>query len=194
MTLYCQIIDGVIHQPQELPETFAGISNFFAVDPVLLPSFGWFPFVPAQMPAYQEATQKLVQSLELVNNQVIESWQVVSMTPEEQAAFATARLTEIGNRITPFLNESVDRKSYENHVSARTVKDSSNAGWAKDGREAWAYYDLVWEQFTALQAGVQAGTTPLPTVEGWFASLPVLWPAPPLDNSNGTLSGNMTLS
>ena len=177
--MHCQIIDGVIHQPQELPETFAGISNFFAVDPVLLPSFGWFPFVPAEKPSYAEATQKLVQSLELVNNKVVESWHVVSMTPEEQAAFATARLTEIGNQIGPFLDSQVQVRQYDTIISAASWSLSNITIYKSEAEQAAAYRDGVWQQFGSLVEGVQAGNTPLPTANSWFAGLAPLW-------SNGT--------
>ena len=181
MTLYCQITNGVIGQPQSLPETFSGISNFFAVDPVLLPSFGWLPFVPAEKPAYAETTQKLVQSLELVNNQVVESWQVVSMTPEEQAAFATARLTEIGNQIGPFLDAQVQVRQYDTIISAASWSLSNITIYKSEAEQAAAYRDGVWQQFGTLVEGVQAGNTPLPTANGWFAGLAPLW-------SNGTTS------
>lgn len=118
------------------------------------------------------------------------------MTQAEQIAFATARMEAIGQSITPYINSQVANKRYESHVSARIVKDSANPEWAQDGREATAFYDACWSIFTSLQTGVQAGTTPLPTVEQFISSLPRLWtpPAPP-PNSNGTNngSGNGTL-
>lgn len=190
---YCLVKDNTIGRPQALPRNWQNISNFYLLAPEIVPSYGWFPCHTSEKPAYDDRTQKLTEALTLGDAEVFQTWHITDLTPEEQIAFATARLTEIANQITPFLNVSVARKGYESHVSARTIRESSNPKWVKDGTEAWAYYDLVWNAFEALKSGVQAGTTPLPTADEWFSSLPTLWPAqtPPPDNgnlpSNGTI-------
>lgn len=195
--LYSLVQNNIPGPPGPLPQTWMGMSNFYAFDDNTIASYGFYPCHTSDQPQYNPATQKLVETLTLGDAEVFQTWQVVALTPEEQIAFATARLTEIANRITPFLNESVARRGYEDHVSARTVRGSANPKWAQDGLEAWAYYDLVWNQFTALQttvedavmAGIEAGTIPLPTAEDWLAALPVLWPASaPSNMSNGTFS------
>ena len=190
---YCQVNpnDQIPGPPNPLPRNWQNISNFYLLDPEILASYGFYPCVISDKPDFDETTQKLVENLAFDGTQVTQSWTVESLSPEDVANFATTRLTDIANQITPFLNAAVARRGYESHVSARTIKDSSNPAWVQDGTEAWAYYDMVWNSFETLKADIQAGTAPLPTVDGWFASLPVLWPVPPPDNgnlpSNGTL-------
>jgi hypothetical protein len=192
MSLYCLVVNGNIGAPASLPRDYRNISNFYALPPADLARYNWYPFNPATPPTFTESTQKLVESLTFTGTQVNQSWQVVSLTQQEQIAFATARLTAIGQAITPYINSQVANKSYESHVSARAVASSADPEWAKDGREATAYYDAIWSIFRSLQAGVQAGTMPLPTVEQFISSLPKLWtpPAPPAPpNGNGTANG-----
>lgn len=194
VSLYCLVVNGSIGAPASLPRDYRNISNFYSLPPSELAKYNWYPFNPAAKPTINEQTQKAVETLtfDAQQGKVNQSWQVVNLTQAEQIAFATARLTAIGQAITPYINSQVANKSYESHVSARAVASSADSEWAKDGREATAYYDAIWSIFKSLQAGVQAGTMPLPTVEQFISSLPKLWtpsapPAPP--NGNGTANG-----
>jgi len=194
VSLYCLVVNGSIGAPASLPRDYRNISNFYTLPPAELARYGWYPFNSATKPTINEQTQKAVETLtfDAQRGQVNQSWQVVNLTQAEQIAFATARLTAIGQAITPYINSQVANKSYESHVSARAVATSADPEWAKDGREATAYYDAIWSIFKSLQAGVQAGTMPLPTVEQFISSLPKLWtpPAPPAPpNGNGTANG-----
>jgi hypothetical protein len=192
--MYCQVINSVPQQPRDLPITFGNVSNFYLLPQSELAKYGWFPFMSTAKPIYNEQTHKLVETLSFTGVIVMQSWSIVQMTQAEQIAFATARMEAIGQSITPYINSQVANKRYESHVSARAVKDSADPEWAQDGREATVFYDAIWSIFKSLQAGVQAGTMPLPTVEQFISSLPRLWtpPAPPSGNGTNNGTGNGT--
>lgn len=189
VSLFCFVKDGGIGAPTSLPATFANVSNFHTLPTAQLAQYGWYPFNPAAKPIYNEQTHKLVETLAFTGVIVMQSWSIVQMTQAEKIAFATARMEAIGQSITPYINSQVANKRYESHVSARAVKDSADPEWAQDGREAIAFYDACWSIFKSLQAGVQAGTMPLPTVAEFISSLPRLWTPPAPPNSNGTNNG-----
>jgi len=179
--MYCQVINGVPQPPQSLPVTFGNVSNFYLLQPTELARYGWYPFNPATPPTFTESTQKLVESLTFTGTQVNQSWQVVNLTQQEQIAFATARLQAIGQAISPYLDSQVANRQYDSIISATSWNLSNITIYKQEGAEATAFRDTCWGEFNNLVAGVQAGTTPLPTVNGFLASLPKLW------NSNGTL-------
>lgn len=193
MSLYCYVKDGGIGAPANLPQNYNNISNFYVLDAAAVATYGFYPFVSATKPAYDPATHTLQEELVFANDQVTQTWTLQPLTQEEQIAYATARLYEIGNQITPFLNNAVSRKQYESHVSARMIQSSNNPVWANEGKEAAEYYDMVWDKFESLKAEVAAGTTPLPTAEAWFASLPVLWPVDSFTGNSNNITANGTL-
>lgn len=186
---YCFIQNNITGPPQDLPQNWGNVSNFYLLPASEVAKYGFYPFSPATPPTFNESTQKRVETLTFTGTAVNQTWQVVNLTQQEQIAFATARLQAIGQAITPFLDASVGRKQYDTIVSATSWNLSNITIYKAEGEEATAYRDQVWQDFGNLVAGVQAGTTPLPTVEGWFASLPPLWPPPPPDPGNGTSNG-----
>jgi hypothetical protein len=197
MPQYCLVINGSIGAPASLPRDYQGVSNFYTLPPTDLARYGWYPFNSATPPSFTESTQKLVESLTFTGTQVNQSWQVVNLTQDEQIAFATARLQAIGQAISPYLDSQVANRQYDSIISATSWNLSNITIYKQEGAEATAFRDTCWSQFNNLVAGVQAGTTPLPTVNGFLASLPKLWapPAPPPDPGNGTSNGtsNITL-
>lgn len=185
---YCYVQNNIPGPPQELPQNWGNVSNFNLLPPAALAAKSWYPFNPATPPAFNESTQKRVETLTFTGTVVNQTWQVVNLTTQERIDFATARLQAIGQAITPFLDASVGRKQYDTIVSATSWNLSNITIYKAEGQEATAYRDQVWQSFGNLVAGVQAGNMPLPTVEGWLASLPPLWPASP-PNNNGTANG-----
>lgn len=190
--LYCYIKNNAIGSPTSLPRNWDNISNFYLLAPEILATYGWYPCYTSEKPAYDDRTQKLTEALTLGDAEVFQTWHVTDLNPEEQIAFATARINEIGDRISGFLDQQVAVKKYDTILSATSWNLSNITLYKDEGAQAAAYRDMVWTQFDNLVAGVQAGTTPLPTVDDWFASLPPLWPQPaPPDNgnlpSNGTI-------
>lgn len=175
LKFYCRISDGLIHQPAFLPTSYANISNFHMVSEEIAAMHGFYPCVIADYPKFQESKQRAVETLEFVNGSVIQSWQVLDLTPEESIAFATSRLTEIGNRIGPFIDQQVAVRKYDDMKSAATWSLSNVSAWRNEGQEALSYRDVVWQQFQTLVIEVEQGIKEVPTVEDWFAALPMLW-------------------
>lgn len=188
---YCQIIDNVPQPPQYLPATWANVSNFYALDAEELPNYGFYPCHMSDKPEFDPSTQKLVEALTLGDAEVFQTWHIVALTPEEQVAFVTDRLTEIGNRIDPYLDQQVQAKQYNSIVSATSWALSNITVYKGEAEQAAAYRDSVWQEFGNLVAGVQAGTTALPTADAWFASLAPLWPQPVPPTPNGTSNGTL---
>lgn len=189
---YCYVKDGGIGAPTSLPRNWRNISNFHALEPGVLAEYGWFQFVPnVLIPAFDPAAQRLEEKLQFDGVQVSQTWAVVALTEAERIAYATAIITEIGSRIDAFLNQQSDARKY-NSIGSAISWNQSRTKYKTDGQQALDYRDTVWELFDGMIAGVQAGTTPLPTVDGWFASLPVLWPPPPPPPNNGNGTGNGT--
>lgn len=186
--IYCQVSqNGQIGSPQALPTTFENVSNFHTLDADILPSYGFYPFISSGQPSYDAATQRVEQQLQLSGQSVIQAWTIVDLTPEEQQAQVVSRLTEIGNRIQPYLDSQVSVKQYDSIVSATSWNLSNITTYKAEAEQATAYRDQVWQEFGNLVASVQAGNATAPTADEWFASLTPLWPAP-LPPSNGTLS------
>lgn len=190
VSLYCYVKDGGIGSPTNLPATFENVSNFYLLPPSELAKHGWYPFNPATPPTYTESTQKRVETLTFTGSAVDQSWQVVNLTQAEQIAFATARLQAIGQAISPYLDSQVANRQYDSIISATSWNLSNITVYKQEGAEATAFRDTCWNLFDNLVAGVQAGTTSLPTVDGFISSLPKLWtpPAPP-NPGNGTSNG-----
>ena len=186
--LYCQVSqNGQIGSPQALPTTFENVSNFNALDADILPSYGFYPFSGSHPPNHNTDTQRVEQSYQLSGQYVIETWTIVDLTPEEQQAQVVSRLTEIGNRIQPYLDSQVSVKQYDSIVSATSWNLSNITTYKAEAEQATVYRDQVWQEFGNLVASVQSGNATAPTADEWFASLTPLWPAP-LPPSNGTLS------
>lgn len=189
--MYCQVLNNQPGRPQDLPVNWHNISNFNTLSAADLISHGWYLFVPAARPAHNPATHRIVESAAFTGNFVDQVWTVLQLTDAEILAYKSDRLLEIGRQISQFLDRAVQRKQYDTVISATSWNLSAIDQYKAEGAEAAAYRDQVWQLFSQLVAGVQAGTTPLPEIADWFASLPVLWPpappAPPL--GNGTFSG-----
>lgn len=184
---YCQVNpNGQISGPQWLPQSFATVSNFNALDDASLATYGYYPYTSSPIPSYNPATQRIEQSFAFDGTSVSDTWTIVDLTAEEQTAYVVARLTEIGNGIGSFLDGQVSVKQYDSILSATSWTLSNNATFNAEGKQAAVYRDSVWGWFYNMVDAVQAGTQPLPTVGEFFASLPPLWP---VNNGNGTANG-----
>lgn len=181
--MHCQIIDGVIQEPQNLPTSSKNVSNFHLLSNTELVKYGWYPYEQTAPPVINPAVQKLTERRIFNGVVVMQSWAADTMTPAEYLAYATATLTEITASITSFLNQAV-APAYETIVTAKSWLNSSEPDWAREAAQANAYADLVWESQKATVAAVQAGTIQVPTKAAFFAQFPPLWPP---SNGNGTI-------
>ena len=174
---YCQVSEnGKIGSPRALPTTHQNISNFDALGDEVFPSYGFYPFIPSAPPSYNVATQRIEQQLQLSENAVTQSWTIISLSPEEQQAQVISRLTEIGQKIQPYLDSQVAVKQYESIISAASWNNSNIELYRNEAEQAIVYRDRVWQAFNDMVTGVQSGTIQAPTADEWFASLTPLWP------------------
>jgi hypothetical protein len=184
---YCQVSpNGQISGPQWLPQSFTTVSNFNALDDASLATYGYYPYLPSPIPAYNPATQRLDQHYSVNGFTVTDIYIVVDLTAEEQQAYIIQRLTEIGSGIGSFLDQAVSVKQYDSILSATSWTLSNITTYKSEGDAAIAYRDSIWSLFYNMVQAVQAGTQALPTVGEFFASLPPLWP---INNGNGTANG-----
>lgn len=184
---YCQVSpNGQISGPQWLPQSFTTVSNFNALDDASLATYGYYPYTPSPIPAYNPATQGTDQSFTFDGTSVSDTWIVFDLTPEEKAAYVIVRLTEIGHGIGSFLDQAVSVKQYDSILSATSWTLSNITTYKSEGDAAIAYRDSIWSLFYNMVQAVQAGTQAVPTVGEFFASLPPLWP---VNNGNGTSNG-----
>lgn len=181
----CQIINGVIQEPQNLPISFANVSNFHCLPNIELAKYGWYPYMQTAPPIINPAAQKLTERRTFGGIVVLQSWSADTMTAAEALAYATATLTEIANSIGPFLDQAVAVKQYDSIISATTWLTSNLTTYKAEGGQAAAYRDSVWQAFYTTIAAVQAGTQQVPTKAAFFAQFPPLWTP---SNGNGPLT------
>ena len=181
--MHCQIISGIIQEPQNLPIVFGNVSNFHLLTNTELARYGWYPYMQTAPPVINPATQKLTERRTFGGIVVLQSWSADTMTAAEALAYATATMTDIAKSIDSFLDQAV-QPAYNTIVSAKSWLNSSEPQWATEAAQANAYADKVWKAEKALAAAVQAGTQQVPTKAAFFAQFPPLW-APP-SNANGT--------
>jgi hypothetical protein len=182
--MYCQIISGIIQEPQNLPIVFANVSNFHLLTNPELARYGWYPYMQTAPPIINPALQKLTERRTFSGIVVLQSWSASTMTAAESLAYATATLTDITRSITPFLNQAVAPRNYDTIVTAKSWLNSSEPDWAREADQANSYADLVWKSQKATVAAVQAGTQQVPTKAAFFAQFPPLWPP---SNGNGPI-------
>ena len=183
--MHCQIINGVIQEPQNLPISFANVSNFHCLPNIELAKYGWYPYMQTAPPIINPAAQKLTERRTFGGIVVLQSWSADTMTAAEALAYATATLTEIANSIGPFLDQAVAVKQYDSIISATTWLTSNLTTYKAEGGQATAYRDSVWQAFYTTIAAVQAGTQQVPTKAAFFAQFPPLWTP---SNGNGPLT------
>ena len=173
--MYCQIINGAIQEPRNLPASFANVSNFNCLPNSELATCGWYPFMQTAPPIINPAVQKLTERRTFSGLVVLQSWSATTMTAAEAIAYATATLNDIGLAVGPFLDQAVSVKQYDSIVSATTWLTSNLTTYKAEGAQAAAYRDSVWQAFYTTVAAVQAGTQQVPTKSAFFAGIPPLW-------------------
>ena len=183
--MHCQIINGVIQEPCNLPISFANVSNFNCLPNIELAKYGWYPYMQTAPPIINPAVQKLTERRTFGGIVVLQSWSADTMTAAEALAYATATMNDIGLSIGPFLDQAVAVKQYDSIVSATTWLTSNLTTYKAEGGQAASYRDSVWQAFYTTIAAVQAGTQQVPTKAAFFAQFSPLWTP---SNGNGPLT------
>ena len=182
---YCRISqNGQINPPQALPVTFENVSNFNAIDADVLPSYGFYAFTPATKPTINPATTRLDQQLQLVGSKVVESWQVVTLTPDEQMDYLRQQKANLKQLLDQHMDAQVAPRDFDSIQTAITWADSTTPQWAADGTAAKAFRQRCYEIAYKIESDVLAGLRAVPTPAQFSSEMPALW-APP-SNANGT--------
>lgn len=79
---------------------------------------------------------------------------------------------EVERRAQANLDAFAKSRGYDGILSACTYVSSTNPKFASEAQQCVALRDSTWAALYAIQAAVQAGTRPLPTVEQTLAELP----------------------
>lgn len=190
---YCYIQNDTIGRPQALPRNWQNISNFHLLDPDIIASYGWYPCRTSEKPAFDPSTHKLVESLTLGNAEVVQSWTVEALSPEEQLQYLRSIRPQFKQYLDDHMNSQVAFRDYDNITTACTWKDASDPQWAAESQQAAAFREQCFKVSYQIENAVVAGQQPVPTREEYIAQLPTLgWapPAPP-DNGNGTANGTI---
>ena len=174
---YSRIVDGLPTPPQTLPVSFADVSNFYTLPDEVLATYGWYPYTHVLPPSYDTMTEQLVPEYLFDGTRVTADWQVVPLSPEEQAERAQQTIQTLGQAVKAHLDATVQARDYDSIISACTYATSSVARYRDDGLACVNWRDAVWLEVYMIMAQVEAGTRPIPTVEALFAELPELvWP------------------
>jgi len=174
---YSQLVDNQPTPPQALPVAFANISNFHTLPDDVLATYGWYPYTHVLPPSYDTLTEQLVLGYLFDGTGVAADWQVVSLSPEEQAERAQQTIRALGQTVKDHLNATVQARDYDSIVSACTYATSAVPSYQADGQACVNWRDAVWPYVYQVLDDVQAGTRAIPTAEELIAELPELvWP------------------
>jgi hypothetical protein len=196
VSLYCLVVNGNIGAPANLPRDYRNISNFYALPPSELAKYNWYPFNPATKPTINEQTQKAVETLtfDAQQGKVNQSWQVVSLTQQEQLSYLRSIRPVFAKYLRDYLDKSVAPRDYDNIDTAGDWTDDSDAAWAAESKQAREFRSACYKTSYQIENDVVSGVRPVPTLQQFEDAMPRLgWgyppppPAPP--NGNGTANG-----
>lgn len=188
---YCYIQNDTIGRPQALPKNWQNISNFHLLDATIIASYGWYPCYTSEKPAFDPSTHKLTESLTLGSAEVVQSWSVEALTPDEQLQYLRNIRPQFKQYLHDYMDAQVAYRDYDDIGSACSWKDSDDPAWVAESQQATVFRERCYKISYAIENAVVAGQQPVPTREQYIAQLPTLgWgpPAPPPDNGNMPLS------
>jgi len=184
---YCLVKDNTIGRAQALPRNWQNISNFYLLAPEIVATYGWYPCHTSEKPAYDESAQRLVESLQLVDGVVVQSWQVVDLTPEERMQYLISIRPQFKQYLDDHMNAEVAYRDYDNITSACTWKDATDPVWAAESQQADQFREACYKVSYQIENAVVTGQQPVPTREQFIAQLPRLGWAPPAPPDNGNM-------
>ena len=190
---YCLVQNDIIGRPQALPRNWDNISNFYLLAPEILVTYGWYPCHTSEKPAYDESAQRLVESLQLADGVVVQSWEVVDLTLEERLQYLKGKRQVFKKFLRDYMDQQVSYRDYDNIDTAGDWTDSVNPEWAAESREARQFREECYNRAYAIENAVLTGTRPIPTFEEFSAEMPVLGWEPPAPPDNGNLPSNGTI-
>lgn len=163
----------------EIRAAFPNVSFPQEMTDEMIADFGVYPVTPTDKPAHNEATQKCVELTPTGSGSTwSQAWSVVTMTYEEQQAFAVTRLADITAAVQARLDNWSKEHFYDGIMSLCTYATSSVPKFATEGQRGVDNRDATWAKCYAIMADYTNGQRPLPTVSEVLSELPLLeWPA-----------------
>lgn len=181
--MHAKIENGTVAQyPYSVEQLIA--DNLDTSFPSVIPDerladWGVYVVAPTAAPAFDSATQKLVESGPVKSSGVwLQSWNVVALTDQEQAAIKRAIQNEVVARTQERLDAFAQTRNYDGILSACTYAGSLVQKFAADGQYCVQARDATWSALYAMLSEVEAGTRPLPSgYDDIESDLPILaWP------------------
>jgi hypothetical protein len=163
----------------EVASDFPNVSFSQQASDADMAAFGIVTVQPAQMPAVNRLTEKVVEQTPVkVNGAWVQQWSVVPLTPAEQQAAGAQVQQEIVAATQQRLDDFARTRNYDGILSACTYATSPTAKFAAEGQYCVGARDATWARLYGMLNEVQAGTRPAPTSFADVESeLPVLtWP------------------
>lgn len=149
------------------------------VDDATFKEFGAEPVLPSTPPAYDLATQVLVEGTPaFFDDAWHQVWSVRSKTAEELAQHRQNIQSEVVSATQERLDTFARTRNYDGILSACTYATSTVPKFAAEGQYCVVARDATWRALYTIMAEVQAGTRAMPaTFQDIEADLPALsWP------------------
>ncbi len=163
------------YSPSQLAADNPGTSFPWPIPPHILEENGVFEVTPAERPAYDAMTHKLVEADPVfAGGQWMQAWSVESLSLEEQqaalSAFQAAVIAQTQERLDAFART----RGYDGVLSACTYATSTLQRFQEEGQYCVQARDATWLALYTLMAEVEAGQRPIPSS---YADIEPLLPA-----------------
>jgi len=173
---YSQIVDGLPTPPQQLPMSFADVSNFHTLPDEILANYGWYPYAQLSPPSYNDMTERLLPGYAFNGTSVTTDWQVIPLSAEEQLDRVSQTIETLGQSVQAHLDFVARERRYDSISSACGYATSSFPRYQAEGQACMAWRDAVWPLVESILDDVQAGNRAIPTSQELIAELPeVQW-------------------
>jgi hypothetical protein len=146
---------------------------------MVLAEFDVFPFTTTTLPNITPSTQKVVESeMSLIDGQWTQTWAVVTLSAEEQAAYFEQLKSSIVSEVQSRLDTFANSRNYDGILSACTYAGSTIPTFQSEGEYCVLARDTTWAALYQIMADVQSGARPAPANYAEIESeLPALvWP------------------
>jgi len=160
--------------------------------PAFLATYDVYEVVPTSQPAYNPATQKVVEVTPTLNVSVWQqTWAVIALTVPEQDAYKTQFIAQAKAETIGYLDDFANTRDYADCDRCCGYSNSTSAQLSGDAAYMVSSRDTVITQAYVIFANIQSGAMPVPTMSAFLAMLPTLaWPNPetwPAVNGTGVL-------
>ena len=140
---------------------------------------GYAVVFPVPQPTFDWVTQGVREIAPQISSKGTweQVWEVFSLTPEQiaenQVKFATERMKACESALENLLDTKAQERTWKDCMSARAAAGYPSS-FQPEGIAFVNWWAACWELAHTILAEVQAGTRPIPTVEGFLAEMPEL--------------------